>query len=220
MAQQYSFHATLLESSIGYIRIVGLPTGDNMAMAQEIQDSLCYLSRQGATSWVIDLRYNGGGNIYPMAEGIATLIGDGSLGGTKGLTEDEYLNWHIENGNFHFAGYTIGLPNSCSITDNPKVAVLTSVYTASSGEAMAVIFKGREQTRFFGQKTLGLITTTDYYPIDEQTMMTLSVGYYQDRNGNIYDKYVDVDVELPFAKTPLSEDDTCLAAALEWLKEQ
>ncbi|HLP95478.1 MAG TPA: hypothetical protein VK168_15650 [Saprospiraceae bacterium] len=34
--------------------------------------------------------------------------------------------------------------------------------TDSAGEALAVMFKGRRQTRFFGEKNGGMITVTDW----------------------------------------------------------
>ena len=89
---------------------------------------------------------------------------------------------------------------------DPKIAVLTSLYTASSGEAIAVIFKGKEKTKFFGQKTLGMVTVTDWEIINDATAMTISVSYYKDRNEKIYDKYVDVDVDVPFTEQPLSRE--------------
>ncbi|MEM6264685.1 MAG: S41 family peptidase [Bacteroidota bacterium] len=215
--QVYPFHTEMLEGKIGYIRIVGLPMGDNQQMAKDIQQEVCKLVEEGAENWVIDLRYNGGGNMHPMAEGIAAIIGEGQVGGAQGLTEAENATWQVTDGDFYYDDYSVGLENACTVQDTPKIAVLTSVYTASSGEALAVIFKGKEHKRFFGQKTHGLITVTDWHVIDDLTAMTLSVSYYRDRNGVVYNQYVDVDEEYPFSKQPLSESDACLEAARKWL---
>lgn len=219
MGQVYPFHAQMLEGGIGYIRIVGLPMGDNEKMASDLQEKVCDLMAKGAEQWIIDLRYNGGGNMHPMAEGIAAIIGEGATGGSKGLTEVENSNWGVENGDFYYDDYSIQLENNCTINGYPKVAVLTSLYTASSGEAMAVIFKGRKNTRFFGNKTIGLVTVTDWTVIDESTAMTISVSYYKDRNGKVYDKYVEPDVEVPFAQQPISTEDEGIRMATAWLLE-
>ncbi|MCB0703975.1 MAG: hypothetical protein KDC34_01640 [Saprospiraceae bacterium] len=220
MGQVYPFHAEMLKDNIGYIRIVGLPMGDNEKMAYEIQKEVCRLLKEGAEKWVVDLRYNGGGNMHPMAEGIALIIGNGEVGGSKGLTENESSIWRVENNNFYYDDFSIELTDSCDTDDNSKVAVLTSSYTASSGEALAVIFKGRDNTKFFGQKTLGMITVTDWHIINESTAMTISVSYYKDRNQVIYDKYVGVDVEMPFVEEPMSLSDECFNTAIEWLEEK
>lgn len=217
--QSLPFTANLLGDSVGYVRIVGLPMGDNQAMAQAIQDAVCAVQKQGATRWVVDLRYNGGGNLFPMAEGIAHLIGEGRIGGAKGLTSQEDASWKIADGHYYYDEYSVALPNTCTYTSLPKIAVLLSPYTASSGEALAVMFKGRPDTRFFGQGTIGLITVTDYYPLSEKTAMMISVSYYQDRDGQVYSDYVPVDETYPFTETPNQQEDPCLQAAFDWLRQ-
>ena len=220
MGQVYKFHTEMIGKDIGYVRIIGLPMGDNQQMAKEIQDGVCDLIENGAKKWILDLRYNGGGNMHPMAEGIASIIGNGKVGGSKGLTDEESSIWKVENGDFYYDNYSVQLANDCETSKNPKVAVLTSVYTASSGEAIAVIFKERENTKFFGEKTLGMITVTDWHVIDNSTAMTISVSYYKDRNGNVYNEYVDVDVETSFVESPLSDEDEAIEEATFWLKNE
>lgn len=217
-ASAYPFRASVVGENVGYVRIVGLPMGDNTAMAKQIEDAVCRLLGQGATRWIIDLRYNGGGNLNPMAEGIASIIGDGAVGGWKGLTRPEDGTWSITDGDFVNQGYSVHLPNGCSMPADRKVAVLTSVHTASSGEALAVMFKGRANTRFFGGKTLGMITVTDWTVINDSTAMTISVGHYMDRTGRAYDQFVDVDEEVTFAPTESFESDLGIQRALGWLR--
>lgn len=216
--QHYQFEAKVLEDSIGYVRIVGLPMGDNQQMSATIAEGICKVAQTGVNQWIVDLRYNGGGNMFPMAEGLASLIGVGNVGGARGLTTAENAQWKIQDGHFYYDDYSVLLEQPCSAKKSPKVAVLTSVYTASSGEAIAVIFKGRDNTRFFGGKTLGMITVTDWAEIGASTAMAISVSYYQDRNGKIYNQFVDVDEEWPFVEEPLSTADTTVKRAIEWLK--
>jgi len=216
-AQVYKFKAMILQDSIGYVRIVGLPMGDNQKMSRDIQNAVCNLVENGAKKWIIDLRYNGGGNMFPMIEGLATLIRDGIVGGTKGVTKEESSVWQIKNGDFFYDEQNVAIENKCPLTETPKIAVLTSVYTASSGEALAVILKERPKTRFFGNKTMGMVTATDWKQIDSLTMMSISVSYYKDRKNNIYDKYVDVDEVIDFEpKVELSKDKG-IHRAIEWL---
>ncbi|MFN0098301.1 MAG: S41 family peptidase [Gemmatimonadaceae bacterium] len=217
-AAAYPFRATLLGRDVGYVRIVGLPMGDNAAMAKAIEDEVCRLTREGATRWILDLRYNGGGNLNPMAEGVAAILGDGPAGGWKGPTRREDGTWRIARGDFDNAGYSVALPNGCRMPGDRKVAVLTSVHTASSGEALAVMFKGRANTRFFGGKTLGMITATDWTVLDEATALTISVGHYVDRTGRVYDAFVDVDEEVAFAPTESLESDAGVQRAVSWLQ--
>ena len=218
--QSLPFTAKHLGDSIGYVRIVGLPPGDNQQMSKDIQDAVCTIQKQGVTKWIVDLRYNGGGNLFPMAEGIAHILGEGDLGGAQGLTEAEHGLWSIKNGDFYYDDYTVGLANNCSYEQNVPVAVLLSHYTASSGEALAVMLKDRPQTRFFGQESNGMITVTNYYPLAENTFATISVSIYQDRAGKVYDQYVPVDQKTPFSLTEQWEEDPGIQQALEWLRKQ
>jgi len=218
--QTYFFKGELLDKNIGYLRIVGLRVGDNQKMTKEIQDKVCELSEKGAKDWIIDLRYNGGGNMHPMVEGIAAIIGEGNVGGTVGLTPEESPAWKVENGDFYYGDYSIQFENDCTVEKEANVAVLTSVYTASSGEVVAVVFKGRKNTKFFGEKTMGMTTATDWKVINDSTFMTISVSYYKDRLGHVYKDYVDVDEKVAFHKTADLATDEGVKKAKKWLNNQ
>ena len=218
--QVYEFKTSIIENNIGYVRIVGLPTGDNEKMSSEIQNSICELIQNGAKKWIIDLRYNGGGNMFPMVEGISNIIGDGIVGGTKGVTDEESSVWQIKNGDFFYDEQTVALENKCPITDTQEIAVLTSAYTASSGEALAAILKERPKTRFFGKKTMGMITATDWNQIDSLTTMSISVSYYKDRNNNVYEQYIDVNENIEFEPNAELEKDNGIKRAIEWLNQK
>jgi C-terminal processing protease CtpA/Prc len=217
--QVYEFKAAILEDSIGYVRIVGLPMGDNQKMSTDIQNTVCDLVEKGAKEWIIDLRYNGGGNMFPMVEGLTSIIGDGIVGGTKGVTKEESSVWQIKKGDFFYDEQNVAIENTCPISEMQNVAVLTSVYTASSGEALAVILKNRPKTKFFGSKTNGKVTATDWKQIDSLTAMSISVSYYKDRTNNVYDEYVDVDEVVAFEPKAEMENDNGINKAIEWLKE-
>jgi carboxyl-terminal processing protease len=216
----YLFSAQLYNSRIGYIRLVGLPMGDNQKMAKDIQDEVCRLVDEGADRWVIDLRYNGGGNMNPMVEGIAGIIGDGPAGGATGVSPEDNVQWEIRGGDFYNNGYSIRLPNECIPDSLPKVAVLTSLYTASSGEAVAVIFKGRLNTRFFGAKTLGFVTGTDQEVISDSITFFLATSFFRDRNGVVYEEYVDVDEYEVFNRNAALSADACFLKAVSWLEQE
>jgi carboxyl-terminal processing protease len=216
---EYPFRAEMIGERIGYIRIAGLGMGDNQQLAKSIEDEVCRLMDAGADRWIVDLRFNGGGNLNPMVEGLAAIIGDGLAGGAKGVVPADDAAWEILSGDFFNNGYSIRMPNTCSYNSPPKVAVLTSLYTASSGEALAVIFKGRERTRFFGGNTLGLVTGTNWEMINEQLVLSISTNYFQDRTGKVYQKYVDVDEEITYPFDPKVLIDPCVRQSVSWLLE-
>lgn len=213
----YPFKVAVIDD-IGYVRIVGLPMGDNAKMANDIQTAICNQAARGAKDWIIDLRYNGGGNLNPMVEGVsAILMDEGLIGGAKGLTENETMLYKMEEADFYNGDYSIGLLENCEYEAPPKVAVLTSLYTASSGEALAAILKQRPKTRFFGSKTFGFTTATNWYPVNDSLFVTISTQHFMDREGNVYKDYITVDEELPFKPTNDLSKDAAIKRAVEWL---
>lgn len=214
----YKFKYQLLNKNIGYIRIVGLPMGDNLKMSQEIRAAVCELKNKKAKKWIVDLRYNGGGNMYPMLEGIAPLVGDGVIGGAKDLQGKSVSVWKIKDSDFYYDDYLAAdLPNDCAFKSPPKIAVLTSQYTTSSGEVVAVAFKGRPNTRFFGEKTSGFTTVTDWTKLNGDLVMSISTSYYADRNNVIYRDFIDVDETAEFNSSEELKNDEAVNKAIKWL---
>ena len=108
------------------------------------------LSKAKIDKWIIDLRYNGGGNMHPMVAGIAPLIGDGKVGSLINLKGEKLFDWEIKSSNFIYDGYqAVTLPNEPLFETQPKVAVLTSKWTVSSGEIVATCFKGQTKHKIF-----------------------------------------------------------------------
>lgn len=217
---KYSFKAELINKKVGYLRIPGLPMGDNVKMSEEIRNKVCEFKQQKAKYWIVDLRYNGGGNVYPMMEGLGSLIGDGTIAKISDFEGKTTSNWTIRDADFYYDDYLAAdLPNNCKFEKLPKVAVLISQYTASSGEAVAVAFKERPNTKFFGAKTVGLTTVTDWTPINTELIASISVGFYTDRNDKIYREYVEPDEFSDFVLTDDFKKDETLKKAIKWLKK-
>jgi carboxyl-terminal processing protease len=152
--QKYSFEVKILGPDIGYVRLCGMPMGDNYKMAEELGRKICYVQDELPQNWVLDLRYNGGGNMFPMAEALVPLLGEGPAGGTDGIADNEDAVWQVIDEKFYYGNFSLAVPKMCLFSRLPKIAVLTSMYTTSSGEAIAVMFKGRDHTRFLVRKPL------------------------------------------------------------------
>jgi len=56
------------------------------------------------------------------------------------------------------------------------VAVLTDAKTASSGEAVAIAFRGRGRTRSLGSPTAGLTSTNTAFDLPEASRITLTTA--------------------------------------------
>jgi carboxyl-terminal processing protease len=214
------FSYQLLPDHIGYLKIVGIgPQVDIQEESIRIRKAVETLCKKKVKKWIIDLRYNAGGNIHPMMEGIAPLLGEGKLGSVVNANAEELFTFENHHGNFIYFGVeAVSLKNKTHLKTQPKIAVLTSRWTASSGEIVATAFKGSPKTKFFGESTGGYTTNNNYEIICDQYILCLSTGIYCDRNGQVYPVNITVDEEIPFTINEDPTTDECIQAASKWLQ--
>jgi carboxyl-terminal processing protease len=213
------FEYQILSGKIGYLKIVGI--GPNVNIQKEsikIRNAVVEMTKAKIDKWIIDLRYNAGGNMHPMMAGIAPLVGEGIVGSLVNLKKEKLFDWEIKKGNFVYEGYqAVNLPGKSIFQKKHKIAVLTSRWTVSSGEIVATAFKGRPNTKFFGEATGGSTTNTNGENIGGEVILSISTGIYCDRNGIAYEINIPVDVEIPFEIFTDKEKDNCIMAAKKWL---
>ena len=209
-----------LDNGVGYLKVVGIGGGDMQAQADAIRKGLKDLKGAGVNKWILDLRYNGGGNMNPMIAGLAPLLGKGFVGGSVNLKNERFQTFEIKKGQFFDTGRQVcEMDAEPTIGANEKVAVLLSRYTTSSGELVAVAFKGRANTRFIGEETSGYTTVNGYDKVTDDLIMLISQAVYIDRNEKRYDEKVGVDEAMEFQHTTEIEGDKQVARAIEWLEE-
>jgi carboxyl-terminal processing protease len=134
------------DKSFGYVVLTKcFPESDQQFVAFEtnLQRILAELDQSHPAGWIVDLRGNVGGNMWPMLTGIGPLIGEGdNLGQFTDSVQHstwEYRNGvaaELENGKANAYPAISGTPYHISGT--PKVAVLIDRSTGSSGEAIAI----------------------------------------------------------------------------------
>lgn len=216
------FEYAILPNNIGYLKIMGIgPWVDMQVEATKIRGAISEMYNKDVEFWIIDLRFNAGGNMNPMVAGIAPLIGDGIVGYLTDVNHNILFEWEINQGNFIYDSVkAIDLPNQPQIKTNPKVAVLTSRWTTSSGEVVATTLKGRDNTRFFGEATGGFATNVSWEVINEEILLLISTGVYTDRNKIAYTINIPVDVELPFVIEKNISNDIGVTTAIKWLLEE
>jgi len=201
--------------------------GEFQEFAEKLHAIVVDLQAQKPDGWLIDLRGNGGGNMWPMLAGIGAVLGEGDLG-TFLSADGEHFPWFYKAGKAgtrdskgeveiaaHVERAPFGLP------DLPWVAVLLDRSTASSGEAVAISFTGRPRERSFGEHTAGFSTSNERYPLSDGAALFLCVGIEADRTGHRYPDGIDPDVKLPAPDSrPAEEKDPVLQAAENWLAAQ
>ena len=216
----------LLKEGIGYILVpsYGLQGQDAIDQAsQALREVVCSLSDSVSSGWMIDLRLNEGGNVYPMLTGLGDLLGDRVVARSVDAMETPNMEWSIRDGVLHLDEYkTTTVDQRCTKAhDQGKVAVLIGPATLSSGQITAVAFSGWDQARLFGEPTGdGYATSNQWYQITPGLGLNLSEAYFADRSGFVHKGIVlpDEVVEGVWDFDALEEDDVVLKA-LHWISQ-
>jgi len=217
----------MLTKTIAYLRVPGFNafgTEQVNAYAQALYDSLASLRKRNMRSIIIDLRLNGGGNLYPMLTGLSPLLGKNIVGYEVDPDAGETRTWETREGQFNLGNYTsaqIIFRKGFNLADM-KVAVLIGPVTRSSGSMVAIAFKQRPHTIFIGEPTAeGYTTSNNYFQFAPNLVLNFATHYVADRNHNLYKVNVTPDIAVnggdEFDKLTA---DKKIIAALHWLQQK
>lgn len=181
----------------------------------------------GVCGWVLDLRDSIGGSSIGDWLGLGPLVG-GELLMRFGRGSGTQTSVYYEDGRIRYedesfsegegevqerVGSDAYVPESL---DAP-IAVLISSRTASAGEAIAIPFVGRPDTRFFGERTGGATTSSEFHEMPDGAILRIAGGLYQDRTGHAYEGGLAPDTPVQSIR---DSEDHVLNAAREWLNGQ
>jgi len=216
---------TFLEEGYAYLRVPGFQANGYVEVnlyAKALRDTIDYYGRLGAKGFILDLRLNMGGNMYPMLSGLGCLLGDGEIGYEVDLSDTIVRTWSIQQGNFVQNDFPLTNlePTSRKDMDEMPLVMLIGPVTASSGSNTAIAFKGRKNLIFIGEPTAnGYTTSNGYFQFAPNFFMNFAVAYVADRNMRLYPNDVEPDVLISegdnFEKLMLDEK---IKRALLWLK--
>src|SRR5438046_771111 len=183
--------APAVPTDIGYVRIgsFGIAVaGADRIFADSIQDQIRRRDAANLAGWIVDVRGNGGGNMWPMVAGVGPVLGEGVAGfflfPTSTSVSWSYHSGLAISGTSEIARTTT--PYVLLARLPPRVAVLTDNLVASSGEVVVVSFRGRPNTRSFGTATCGLSTVNTGYRLSDGATLQLTTGTQADRNRTAY----------------------------------
>jgi C-terminal processing protease CtpA/Prc len=159
--------------------------------------------------FIVDLRANTGGGMYPMINAVDALLGDGTLGYWQITGQPPDEPWPNTFGQY---GDAASVKRIDSLKNAP-VAILIGALTASAGEFTAMAFEGRPNTRFFGETTADLISANEPIPLPDGALLVVSEGWGTDRLHRPYRSAI-----VPDEATPRGQ--ATLDAAIAWLKKQ
>jgi carboxyl-terminal processing protease len=227
-----------LLGDVGYLELpVHLPRGEDPIAGARSGEAFAAAGHAilrelgpGATrGWIVDLRRNRGGDMWPMLVAAGPLMGEGdccgfvSAGGSQRIAYRDGASW-CDDGSYDATGFVPGVPQA-RVGDPyrpsrlPRVAVLTSRYTGSSGEFVVLTFRGRPETRFFGTPTGGVPTGNQTERLPDGALIFLTVCLGADRTGRTYDGPIEPDETVPQEWAAFgTERDPVIGAALAWLR--
>ena len=207
-----------MNQGIGYLWLPGhLSFGDAGPRAYASTLARALEELQDCKGFVIDLREDGGGNMWPMLAGLGPLLGAEVVGSFTYPDGTAHEWWYRDNvsGQADFPCTEVVPPHGASFPIDIPIAVLTSRWTGSSGEATLVAFLGRPNVRTFGQATTGLSTGNSSIPLSDGSILLLTTSVYADRNGVEYGGRIEPDVAVPVHSE--GEQVQALQEAVDWL---
>lgn len=218
----------MIQRSVAYVGLPPCNTGDPQAIqaySHALRTQINILTSRRARWWIIDLRLNGGGNVWPMLGGLQPMLGNG--------VAFRSLQPHGVEQRFGCAGNTAWLEHDASRTPQftvadvqefvqpavcERLAVLIGPWTMSSGEMITVALMSKPHARTFGEPTAGLTTITNFFPLSDGSILVLPTGRVAPPVGAAIVGQIQPAEIVPFGDWPLIDDAT-VAAALKWIHE-
>jgi C-terminal processing protease CtpA/Prc len=161
--------------------------------------------------WIVDLRFDYGGDLYPMLLSVGPILGASRL---IGFTGRNGFRYYVSYANSTLLGGSIVDRAPIKVADftpAPPVAVLTGGGTVSAGEIVTVAFRGRANTRSFGTPTAGGTTAPQTYRLADGAELSFGEVYYVDREGTVYRNPIKPDV------TDYSSGNSAYQVTEQWL---
>jgi carboxyl-terminal processing protease len=217
----------------GYIDLPGLlgTEADQQSYAQSAHDAIRITERTPRCGWIVDVRRNRGGWVYPILAATAPLLGAGPetvmMGKVDAVPVTE--TWSYRNGEVlvnrpgtnppDYSVFTVA--NAYAVTHPIAVAVLTSGLTASAGEAVVLSYRGKAATRSFGQTTLGLTTFDVVGSLPDGALLLVSNAAMTDQSFAPQEGPIQPDVAIAPDWNHVGDAlDPILNAAIQWLNQQ
>lgn len=205
------------DGAVATIEIPAFSSSREEEMAQYLAGAADVFGSDGAQAacgWVIDLRFNTGGNLFTMLAAVSPLLDDGDVEAFSDRDgASSYVN--VTGNTVTWDGKVWGsFPGELLKFQDRPIAILQSSSTASAAESVIVAFAGQEGVETFGSQTGGFTTVNDGFALPDGAYVTLSFALMGDRDGNIY--------EGPIAADHPTSDpgNATLQAAQAWVAGQ
>jgi C-terminal processing protease CtpA/Prc len=197
---------------LGYVEIPA--TSGQGEFAERVRENILEKDAPTVCGWIVDLRFDNGGEMWAMLQTLRPILGEPPLGSFVS-PDGKASAWM-----FPTSG-ALGLAKADKALNhpNPPVAVLTSRLTSRAGELTAIAFRGRQDTRSFGEPTWGAPVENTSYQLPDGARLDLATAKAADRTGHVYDGRIAPDQSVPIDWANLTgEKDPVIVAAGTWLR--
>ncbi len=147
----------LLDKGVGYIKIKQFSKG----IASDVADAMKEMSGKGATSWILDLRYNPGGLLDESVQLSDLFVDSGTVVTTVSGRDREARRAERGFGD----------------TTSPLV-VLVNGGSASASEIVAGALKNLDRAVIIGTRTFGKGTVQELYDNEDRSKLKLTIAQY------------------------------------------
>src|SRR5690606_10934663 len=161
--------AIRLDGDVGYIPLQRF----NENATEEVAEALRSLRRQGASSFILDLRGNGGGSLDAAVD-----ISDLFLQRGQGIVTVRYRNQPTDE--YRARGR--------AVLGNEPLVVLVDGYSASASEIVAGALQDHDRAAIIGTTTFGKGLVQNLYPLDGGWALKLTTGKWYTPSGRLIQK--------------------------------
>jgi carboxyl-terminal processing protease len=183
---------------IGVVRLASFTD----TAGQLVSKQVTRLKKQGATSWVLDLRGNGGGRLDQAVEVSSIFLNNGMIVATDGRARPRKVYNAVK---------------SDFITPEP-LAVLVDKGSASASEITAGALKFRDRGLVIGTRTYGKGVFQEVTELDDGGAVSLTIGRYELPGGHFITK-TGLAPDLTAEDNSKTDPDEALNASFEALAQ-
>lgn len=187
--------------NIAYLNIYRIDNKSEISEKKYILDNISIILKQAKSDyWIIDLRDNTGGAIWPMLVSLLPFYENGTIGNNVFKNENRSIPWLKKDGTIFLGEYNqskLYIEEKIFFKIQPKkIFVLINHKTMSAGEAAAISLKSLPNVKFIGNKTGGYATNNAVVDLKNSDKLVLTVNYMGDYQKNIYPQGINPDIEL------------------------
>jgi carboxyl-terminal processing protease len=188
------------DPTIGYIQLTAFTERSN----EELEQAFDELTAQGAKSYILDLRNNGGGLLETAVDVASQFLRDGVVLKEDRQNEGERV-YEVRSGG--------------KLLDQPLV-LLVNGGTASASEIVGGALQDYNRAPLIGEKTFGKGSVQLIYELSDRSRLHVTVAKWFTPNGNVIDQVgLKPDIEVLITEEDrAAERDSQLERAIQFLQ--